>query len=89
MNLNLGDEWDHYVREKVDSGFYQSNSEVIREGLRLLREKDILFHERLKRLGCEIDKGFDQADSGDFVDPQEVRRHIQNNSNSIRMGMSA
>jgi len=42
---------------------------VIREGLRLLREKDILFQERLKRLGDKIDRGMDEADNGEFVDP--------------------
>lgn len=37
MNVSLTPELEQYVQEKVSSGLYYSASEVIREGLRLLR----------------------------------------------------
>ena len=73
MNLNLGDEWEVYVRRKVDSGFYQSGSEVIREGLRLLREKDLLFEQRLKQLGADIES----IERGEGIDSERVIKKTQ------------
>lgn len=40
MTVDLGNELRHYVESLVDSGDYISNSEVLRESLRLLREKE-------------------------------------------------
>jgi len=39
MTVDLGNELRHYVEDLVESGDYRSNSEVLRESLRLLREK--------------------------------------------------
>lgn len=40
MNVSLTSELERYVREKVDSGLYNSASEVVREALRLLVARD-------------------------------------------------
>ena len=40
MNVSLTPELEKLVQEKVASGLYQTASEVIREGLRLLKERD-------------------------------------------------
>ena len=42
MNVSLTVELEQLVNEKVASGMYHSASEVIREGLRLLNERDEL-----------------------------------------------
>ncbi|WP_095995301.1 type II toxin-antitoxin system ParD family antitoxin [Pectobacterium polaris] len=39
MTIDLGDELRHYVESLVASGDYRTQSEVIREALRMLREK--------------------------------------------------
>ncbi len=39
MTVDLGSELRRYVEDLVESGDYRSNSEVLRESLRLLREK--------------------------------------------------
>ena len=39
MTVDLGIELRHYVENLVHSGDYKSNSEVLRDSLRLLREK--------------------------------------------------
>ncbi|CAG76531.1 conserved hypothetical protein [Pectobacterium atrosepticum SCRI1043] len=39
MTIDLGDELRHYVESLVESGDYRTQSEVIREALRMLREK--------------------------------------------------
>jgi antitoxin ParD1/3/4 len=42
MNVSLTPELEEMVSRKVESGLYTSASEVIREGLRLLKEQDDL-----------------------------------------------
>jgi antitoxin ParD1/3/4 len=42
MNVSLGTKWDQFVEGKVRSGDYQTASEVIRDGLRLLEKEELL-----------------------------------------------
>jgi antitoxin ParD1/3/4 len=64
MNVSLTPELEQYVSGKVRSGLYHSASEVIREGLRLLKEKDDVRQKKLEDLRREIQIGIDQADRG-------------------------
>ena len=63
MTIDTGNELRGFVESMVDSGQYKTNSEVIREGLRLLQERQAASKlETLRRL---IDEG---ESSGDPVD---------------------
>jgi antitoxin ParD1/3/4 len=64
MNVSLTVELEQYVHQKVESGMYHSASEVIREGLRLLKEQDELHMRRLEGLRREVAIGVAQADRG-------------------------
>jgi antitoxin ParD1/3/4 len=64
MNISLTSELEEFVASKVESGLYQTASEVIREGLRLLRERDELHQQQLEELRRAIAIGIDQADQG-------------------------
>jgi antitoxin ParD1/3/4 len=68
MNVSLTPELTQYVQTKVESGLYHSASEVIREGLRLLQEKEQLQAARLTTLRQELQQGIDQAEQGEFSD---------------------
>jgi antitoxin ParD1/3/4 len=59
MNISLTPELEELVNQKVESGMYHSASEVIREGLRLLKDQDELKRIRLDELRREIGKGID------------------------------
>ncbi len=48
MNVSLTTELDRYVAKKVESGMYASQSEVVREALRLLRTRDRIRARRLE-----------------------------------------
>ena len=67
MNISLTPELEQLVTEKVKSGMYQTSSEVIREGLRLLKERD----ERLQSLCRDIRAGFEAVELGEFTDYDE------------------
>jgi antitoxin ParD1/3/4 len=64
MNVSLTKEFESYVNDKVESGLYQTASEVIRDGLRLMKERDELHQTKLAELRREIALGAEQADRG-------------------------
>lgn len=41
MNVSLNPHFERFVEEAVASGRFKSSSEVIREGLRLLEEREV------------------------------------------------
>jgi antitoxin ParD1/3/4 len=64
MNASRTPALEPYVSGKVRSGLYHSASEVIREGLRLLKQKDDVRQRKLEDRRREIQIGIDQADRG-------------------------
>ena len=68
MNISLTPELDTYVQQKVQTGMYHSASEVIREGLRLLREQDQIRQARLLQLRKDIDLGAEQIERGEYAE---------------------
>ena len=57
MNINLTPQLEEMVRQKVNSGLYTSASEVVREALRLMEEKDQLRAAKLEQLRQDIQEG--------------------------------
>lgn len=62
MNISLNPHFEESVKGKVESGLYNSASEVMREALRLLEERgDQLRDLRLEELRREIQKGINSG----------------------------
>ena len=61
MNVSLTPELERLVNEKVESGLYQTASEVVREALRLLKERDQV----RQQLRADVQAGFDQLSRGE------------------------
>ena len=57
MNVHLTPHLDELVQNKVQSGRYNSASEVVREALRLMEQKDEMRAIQLQELRKRIDKG--------------------------------
>lgn len=68
MNISLTTELEELVNDKVKSGRYQTASEVVREGLRLLEEKDLVRQARLEQLRKDVRVGIDQIERGEYID---------------------
>lgn len=64
MNVSLTAELERFVNEKVASGTYTSASEVIHEGLRLLKERDELRRFRADELRRDVMLGVEQVRAG-------------------------
>jgi antitoxin ParD1/3/4 len=74
MNISLTPELEQYVQSKVSSGSYHSESEVIREGLRLLQERDMFQEVKLQALRAEIQQGIDSGESTSLDMEDVIRR---------------
>ena len=61
MNVSLTPELDRFVREAVGGGRYQSSSEVVREALRLLQDRQREEAARLEALRAAIQHGIDSG----------------------------
>ena len=61
MNVSLSRDFLDFVNEEVASGEYGSASEVVREGLRLLRREKAVEREKLAILRREVGIGLDDA----------------------------
>ena len=74
MNVSLTPQLEEMIRAKVENGLYHSASEVVREGLRLLDERDRVRAIRMDELRARIRVGIDQADAGDTteLDPESL-----------------
>jgi len=73
MNVSLTRQLEGFIEKKVRTGKYQTASEVVREGLRLLEDRDAERGLRLRRLREEIRVGLDQVEKGQ-VGPFDVKR---------------
>ena len=84
MNVSLTPELETLVHEKVGSGLYTSASEVVREGLRLLKERDTVQQQRLEQLKKEIALGLEQLDRGEGLDGEQVFAELRQLSEDRR-----
>jgi antitoxin ParD1/3/4 len=82
MNVNLGAVFDKFVADLLKTGHYQTQSEILREGLRLLKEREEMKQLRLSELRKEIAIGGAEADRGEFVDGKTVFSAIRRRSSA-------
>jgi antitoxin ParD1/3/4 len=87
MNVSLGKKWEGFVEAKVNSGDYQTASEVLRDGLRLL-EKEALLKQisvnSLPELEAILLKAADSLAAGRGVDGGQVFARLRQRSKSRR-----
>lgn len=62
MNVSIGDRWEAFVSNIVKDGRYGSASEVVREGLRLVEERE----QKLRALTSLLNKSI--TDGGEASD---------------------
>lgn len=73
LSITLPPEMANFIRQKVDSGLYGSNSEIIREALRGMMERE----KRLEKLDDAIARGMADAEAGRTQEIDEVRAELR------------
>jgi antitoxin ParD1/3/4 len=84
MNVSLTPELDKFVASKVESGRYNSASEVVREALRLLEEHDLARATQLAAFNQELGTRLDSLDRAEHVDPVKARKRLEQKSRERR-----
>ena len=62
MNVSIGNRWESFVEEAVKTGRYGSASEVVREGLRLVEEREAKLQSLRSTLQHSITQGGSLSD---------------------------
>ncbi len=84
MNVSLTPELDNFVAAKVESGRYNSASEVVREALRLLEEHDRARAAQLAVFNQELGDRLAHLDRGERVEPNAARARLEQKSRERR-----
>jgi antitoxin ParD1/3/4 len=85
MNISLTPELAKFVENEVESGLYQTASEVVRAGLRRLKEDQAArlpqAPKTLEELETQLLQSLDRLDRGESIDGEQVfsrlRRRIK------------
>jgi antitoxin ParD1/3/4 len=68
ISADLGSQLESYVASLIRTGRYHSKSEVLREGVRLLQEREL----RLAGLEAALARGVSDAESGAVTPADQV-----------------
>jgi antitoxin ParD1/3/4 len=66
-NVNLTEYFDRFIEKRITSGRFSNASEVVREGLRLLEQREREDKAKLEWLRAAAKEGFDAIENGDYV----------------------
>ena len=68
---------DAFLQSRVQSGRYQTTSEVVREALRLLERREEEYDEAFVQVKAKLRRGADEADRGELVDGDQVFEELR------------
>ena len=80
-SVNLGEQLEAFITEAVKNGRYGSRSEVLREGVRLVQEREA----KWARFDAEIQKGIDSADRGESIPLEQAVDELNEYIESLRV----
>ena len=67
-NVNLTEHFDRFIETRITSGRFSNASEVVREGLRLLEQREQEDKAKIEWLRAAAKEGFDQLDRGEGIE---------------------
>jgi antitoxin ParD1/3/4 len=93
-NVNLTDHFDHFIENGISSGRFSNASEVVREGLRLLEQREQEDKAKLEWLRSAAREGFESFSRGESYSihsaedlnafMEEIRREVSDESAAER-----
>ncbi|MBY0505183.1 MAG: type II toxin-antitoxin system ParD family antitoxin [Bryobacteraceae bacterium] len=72
VNISITPELDAFLQGRVQSGRYQTTSEVVREALRLLERHERERDEAFLQLKTKLQRGAEEGERGELLDGDEV-----------------
>jgi antitoxin ParD1/3/4 len=90
MNVSLTPELESFIQTEVSSGLYQTASEVVRAGLRRLKEDQQrrlpALPQTREELEAQLLQSIEALESGKGVDGEEVLRRLRKRIAGTRAG---
>lgn len=78
-SLSLGDHWEVFIKNQIGSGRYGSASELVRDSLRLLEQREL----KIEALRSALIEG-EQSGSAGELDMAEIKRKAK-----LKAGLSS
>jgi antitoxin ParD1/3/4 len=77
-SYSIGKHFESMIEDLIESGRYSTASEIMRDGLRLVEEREERRRAKLEALRAEIQKGFDsgpaeEIDVGEMIEAVKAR----------------
>jgi antitoxin ParD1/3/4 len=77
-SYSIGKHFETMIEDLIESGRYSTASEIMRDGLRLVEEREERRRAKLEALRAEIQKGFDsgpaeEIDVGEMIEVVKAR----------------
>jgi antitoxin ParD1/3/4 len=79
-SVDLGPHLEAFMTKLVENGRYGSKSEILREGVRLIEEREA----RLAALDSDIQRGLQEAAAGDFEPADEFFARLRAKYESMK-----
>jgi antitoxin ParD1/3/4 len=79
-NVNLTEHYDQFIEDEIASGRFTDASEIVREGLRLLEQREEEDRAKLQWLRAAAQEAFGQLDRGEgirFSSVDDLAAHIE------------
>lgn len=77
VNISITPELDAFLQSRVESGRYQTTSEVVREALRLLEHREKERDEAFLQLRAKLETAAAQAARGELLNGEEVFEELR------------
>ena len=77
VNISITPELDAFLQSRVESGRYQTTSEVVREALRLLERHEKERDEAFLQLRAKLETGAAQAERGELLNGDDVFEELR------------
>ncbi len=84
-NIFLTEHFESFITSGIESGQYSDAGEVVREGLRLLEQRQAEDRAKIEWLRGAAQEGIDAVERGEYVvcnSPEEIAGHLR----SLRTG---
>ncbi len=79
-NVFLTEHFDSFIATGIETGQYSNASEVVREGLRLLEQRQLEDQAKIEWLRGAAQEGIDAVERGEYVtlsSPEAIAEHLR------------
>jgi antitoxin ParD1/3/4 len=77
MAIEVRPEIQALIEKDIQRGPYRSANDYVEQAVRLLHAQEEWFAENRDEIAAKVQAGWDEAERGDLVDVEDVRRAMQ------------